>query len=236
MVEGLEVGASALLVDEDPAATNFMIRDARMRRLVPDESEPITPFLDRVRQLWEERGVSSVLVVGGAGDYLDVADTVIQLEEYRPRDRTEKARSVAASLPLGEAAPRAPAAWPEAKPRAPEPASFDPRRGRRSERVRSRKTRAIEFGSEEIDVSLLFQLVDPAQGRFIGDALLELSRGLCDGRTSIPDLLDALEQRIEDAGLEALGDARFGDRARARRLEIGCALNRLRSLRLVATE
>ena len=66
IVEALEAGAAGLLIDEDTAATNFMIRDARMRRLVPGAHEPITPFIDRVRQLWEERGVSSVLVVGGA--------------------------------------------------------------------------------------------------------------------------------------------------------------------------
>jgi hypothetical protein len=100
--------------------------------------------------------------------------------------------------------------------------------------VRSVKTRSIEFGTQEIDVSLLFQLVDPAQGRMIGDALLELSRGLCDGRRSVGELLDALEGRMEDAGLDAVGASTFGDRARARRFEIAAALNRLRSLRLVA--
>ena len=112
IVEALEAGATGLLIDEDTAATNFMIRDARMRRLVPGEHEPITPFIDRVRQLWEERGVSSVLVVGGAGDYLDVADSVIRMDAYQPRDVTARAREVAAAQPLGDAAPRAPGAWP----------------------------------------------------------------------------------------------------------------------------
>ncbi|MBW2282943.1 MAG: ABC-ATPase domain-containing protein, partial [Deltaproteobacteria bacterium] len=98
-IEALEAGARAFLIDEDTAATNFMIRDERMRRLVPAACEPITPYLDRVRQLWEREGVSSVLVVGGAGDYLDVADRVIQLDEYRPRDVTARAREVARALP-----------------------------------------------------------------------------------------------------------------------------------------
>ena len=234
IVEVLEAGSGALLVDEDTAATNFMIRDARMRRLVPAEQEPITPYLDRVRQLWVERGVSSVLVVGGAGDYLDVADTVIQMDAYRPRDRTARARDVAAELPLGPAAPRAPGDWPTAAPRVPDPRGLNPSRGRRAVRVRSVRTRTIEFGEEEIDVSLLFQLVDPAQARAIGDGLLELARGLCDGRRSVPELLDALEERIERGGLEAITAPGFGDRARPRRLEFAAALNRLRSLRLVA--
>ncbi len=232
IIEALEAGASALLIDEDTAATNFMIRDERMRRLVPRDKEPITPYLDRVRQLWEERGVSSVLVVGGAGDYLDVADRVIQMDSYRPCDATEQAAAVARELPLGEAGARVADPWTEAAPRVPDPRSFDPSRGRRPERVRSVKTRAIEFGREEIDVSLLYQLVDPAQCRAIGDALLLLSRSLCDGERSVPELLDAIEARIEAGGLEEITEPNFGDRARPRRYEIASALNRMRTLAL----
>jgi predicted ABC-class ATPase len=232
IVEALEVGAEALLIDEDTAATNFMIRDARMRRLVPPELEPITPYLDRVRQLAEERKVSSVLVVGGAGDYLDVADTVIQMQSYRPHDVTRRAHEVARELPLGEAAPRPPGAWSPPAARVPDPRSLDPSRGRRAERVRTVKTRAIEFGTEEIDVSLLAQLTDSGQCRMIGDVLLECARGLCDGTRSIPALLDAIEARIATGGLESVTAETFGDRAAARRFEIAAALNRLRSLRV----
>ncbi|MEE8556282.1 MAG: P-loop domain-containing protein, partial [Myxococcota bacterium] len=233
IVEALEAGARSLLIDEDTAATNFMIRDARTRRLVPADKEPITPYIDRVRQLWEDRGISSVLVAGGAGDYLDVADTVIQMDEYRVRDVTDLSREVAAALPLGDAAPRPPGPWPPDLPRVPDGRSLDPSRGRRAERVRSVKTRAIEFGTEEIEVSLLYQLVDPAQCRMIGDALLALSRGLCDGARSVPELLDSIDDEIASHGLEAVCAGTFGDRARARRYEIAAALNRLRSLRLV---
>ena len=232
IVEALEAGATGLLIDEDTAATNFMIRDARMRRLVPGEHEPITPFIDRVRQLREQRGVSSVLVVGGAGDYLDVADSVIRMDAYQPRDVTARAREVAAAQPLGDAAPRAPGAWPPSAPRVPLPESLDPRRGRRPERVRAVKTRAIEFGHEEIDVSLLYQLVDAAQCRMIGDLLLRLARGLCDGRRDLPRILAALDADLHAHGLDSLAQASFGDRARPRRFEVAAALNRLRSLRV----
>lgn len=232
IIEALEAGADVLLVDEDTAATNFMIRDVRMRRLIPARKEPITPFLDRVRQLYEQRGVSSVLVVVGAGDYLDVADTVIQMDEYRPHDVTEKAAEVVRALPLGDAAPRDVGPWPAAVPRIPLPSSLDPRRGRRAERVRSIRTRAIEFGEEEVDVSLLAQLVDPAQCRMVADVLLVLSRDLCDGRCSVAELLDLIEAQIEEQGLSSVVSPGFGDRARARRLEIAAALNRLRSLRV----
>lgn len=233
IVEALEAGARALLIDEDTAATNFMIRDARMRQLVPADREPITPFLDRVRQLCDERGVSSVLVVGGAGDYLDVADTVVCMDGYEPRDATDEARRVAAEIPLAPgAAPRSPGDWPTPAPRRPLPASFDPSRGRKSERVRSRSTRAIEFGTEEIDVSLVAQLIDPAQCRLIGDLLLLLSRGMADGRASVAELLDRIDATQGDAGLEHVAERGFGDRASVRRHELAAAVNRLRSLRL----
>jgi predicted ABC-class ATPase len=227
IVEALEAGAETLLIDEDTAATNFMIRDARMRRLVATAHEPITPFLDRVRQLYDERGVSSVLVVGGAGDYLDVADSVLQMQEYRPRDVTESARIVAAALPLGDAAPRPPGPWPIAVPRVPDPRSLDATRGRR-ERVRSVRTRTIEFGDEEIDVSLLSQLVDAGQARFIGDVLLTCSRDLADGRRGIPEILDTIEAQ----GFTRLAARTFGDRVMTRPHEIAAALNRLRSLQI----
>ena len=232
IVEALEVGATGLLIDEDTAATNFMIRDARMRRLVPGDREPITPYIDRVRQLRETRGMSSVLVVGGAGDYLDVADCVIQMDGYQPRDVTARAREVAAAQPLGEAEPRAPDEWPPAAPRVPLPDGLDPRRGRRPERVRAVRTRSIEFGREEIDVSPLYQIVDAGQCRMIGDALLRLTRGLCDGRRDLPAIMAALDAKVQAGGIEELAEAGFGDRTYVRRFEIAAALNRLRSLRV----
>lgn len=233
IVEALEAGAAALLIDEDTAATNFMIRDARMRRLVPGEKEPITPFLDRVRQLWTEKHVSSVLVVGGAGDYLDVADSVIHMDEYRPKDATGRAQEVVRELPQEASGPQAAGEWSPPAPRVPDPASLDPSRGRTAERVRGVRTRAIEFGSQEIDVSLLYQLVDAAQCRMIGDVLLLCARELCDGKTDVSELLDRVDAAIERDGLYAVCARGFGDRARARRFEIAAALNRLRSLRLV---
>lgn len=234
IVESLEAGATALLIDEDTAATNFMIRDARMRRLVPAAREPITPFIDRVRQLSEDHGVSSVLVVGGAGDYLDVADCVIRMDTYRPQDASAEAAEVRASLPLDPAAaPQPPGPWPAPSPRVPQPDSLDPSRGRRAERVRSHATRGIEFGSEEVDLSLVAQLVDPAQARLIGDLLLELSRGGCDGQRSLAELLDRFEAALAAGGIEAVAEPGFGDRAVPRRFEFAAALNRLRSLRCV---
>ncbi|WP_035281572.1 ABC-ATPase domain-containing protein [Brevibacterium album] len=95
LAEAVEAGASALLIDEDTSATNFMIRDDRMRRLIPAEREPITPFVERIRPLYEERGVSTVLVAGGSGAFFEVADHVIALHEYVPADVTAQAHAIA---------------------------------------------------------------------------------------------------------------------------------------------
>ncbi|WNZ25914.1 ABC-ATPase domain-containing protein [Leptolyngbya sp. NK1-12] len=95
IMEALEIGAKVLLIDEDTSATNFMIRDRRMQALIAKEQEPITPFVDKIRQLYQDYGVSTVLVMGGSGDYFDVADTVIAMTEFVPSDVTEQAKVIA---------------------------------------------------------------------------------------------------------------------------------------------
>jgi hypothetical protein len=90
--EAIEMGASALLVDEDISAANFMARDGRMRAMVMDES--ITPLLYRVNGLYNSFGISSVVVVGGVGDWLDVPHNVILLDKYVAFDATKKAASI----------------------------------------------------------------------------------------------------------------------------------------------
>jgi len=97
VAEALEYGTSLLLIDEDTSATNFMIRDGRMQKLVAKEKEPITPFIDRVKELYDNFGVSTILIVGGSGDYFDVANHVIMMDEYVPKDVTEKAKEIAKS-------------------------------------------------------------------------------------------------------------------------------------------
>merc|ERR1719431_2228599 len=92
-----QVSSSTLLVDEDTCATNFMMRDGRMAALV--ETEPITPFLHRVRLLLEERNVSTILVAGSCGDFFDVADTVLRMQEYRCLSVTQQAKQIAQEMP-----------------------------------------------------------------------------------------------------------------------------------------
>jgi predicted ABC-class ATPase len=237
IVEALEAGAGVLLLDEDTSATNFMVRDARMQALIAKDHEPITPFVERVRELWEGHGVSSVLVMGGCGDYLDVADTVIEMRNFLPRNVTDAARRVAAQQP---SARRREAAGPvhRAAARAPLPESLDPSHGRRDVKIDARSAHELGYGRETIDLRALEQLVDRSQTRATGFALELARRSFFDGETTLAEVLDALEQRIEQAGLDVLdpGHARGprhpGDFARPRRFEIAAALARLRTLRM----
>jgi predicted ABC-class ATPase len=95
ILEAIEAGTRTLLIDEDTSATNFMIRDRRMQALIAKHREPITPFVERVRQLADEHQVSTILVMGGSGDYFEVADTVLAMDEYQAQEVTEQAKAIA---------------------------------------------------------------------------------------------------------------------------------------------
>jgi predicted ABC-class ATPase len=232
IAEALEVGTSLLLVDEDTSATNFMVRDERMRELV--QKEPISPFIDLVRPLHRSLGVSTVVVVGGVGDYLDVADLVILMEDYEPSDATARAREVAARFP-----PRAPSgeSGSEAGIRPPKDrrvraSSIDLRRGKR-ETARSRGPSAIELGRERVDLSYLEQLAEPGQteavARIIGR--FAAGRGDREGRGVAGLVVEALASASEK-GLDSLGgfEGHPGEMSLPRAQEIAAAINRVRSL------
>lgn len=96
VIEALESGAGTLLIDEDTSATNFMVRDALMQRVVLKDKEPITPFIDRIRTLYDHCGISTILVAGSSGAFFFVADSIIQMDNYIPKDITETAKAEAA--------------------------------------------------------------------------------------------------------------------------------------------
>jgi len=231
IVEALEAGAKALLLDEDTAATNFMIRDHRMQELVSKDREPIVPFVDRARSLYEDLGVSTILVMGGSGDYFDVADLVIAMEEYVPREVTEEAREIARRIPTGRRI-EAPGPMERPKGRIPDPESIDPSKGRREVNLKSRGLHVIQLGKETIDLKLVEQIVDPSQTRALGLALVRLRERYLDGRRTLAQALDLLEDEIRKKGLDVLDRRKLPDLAAFRRFELAAALNRLRTLRI----
>ena len=238
IVEAIEAGATGLLLDEDTCATNFMVRDARMQALVPRDDEPITPFVDRVRELFDQ-GVSTVLVMGGSGDYFDVADHVMAMRDYRLFDVTGKALEIARRKSTG----RTREVWAplgDFAARSPDPKSFDPSRGKRAVRLDVPERDAIVYGRERLDLRAVEQLVDRSQTRAVALAIhLAATRLMKDG-ASLPQILDALEALLDHEGLDVLDPfgshdrpgAHPGNLARPRRFEIAAAINRLRGVRM----
>lgn len=228
IIEALEAGATLLLIDEDTAATNFMIRDKRMQMLIPKEKEPITPFIDTVRKLFEERGVSTILVTGGSGDYLDVADRVIAMDCFVAHDLSQEARRIALANPTQRKV-EAHAGFRDIEPRIPIAQSIDASRGRKQVRISVQGTRAIILGRYTIDISRMEGLVHPSQARAIGQAIYHI-RKYMDGKRSLPEILDLVIDEIDRKGLAAIDERLSSDYARFRRIELAGALNRLPTL------
>jgi predicted ABC-class ATPase len=229
IVEALEVGARALLLDEDTSATNFMIRDARMQALIADEHEPITPFIDRARQLVVEHGVSSILVVGGSGDYFDVADHVIAMQDYAPHVVTEQARRIAREQPTRRSAEGG--AWRPFRRRVPLPASIDPSRGRRDVDIKARTEDRVMFGAAEVELSAVEQLVEAAQARAIAAALASTRGRAIDGSRDVRDALRTIMDILAHDGLDAFQPFPAGELAAFRIHELAAFLGRIRGLR-----
>ncbi|QIN81291.1 ATPase [Rubrobacter tropicus] len=225
IAEALEVGTSLLLVDEDTSATNFMIRDERMRELV--RREPITPFIDLVRPLHRSLDVSTVVVVGGVGDYLDVADRVILLEDYAASDATEKAREVVGRYP-----PRATLDGREMNPPGPRrlrAGYLDLRRGKR-ETARGRGLEAIELGRERVDLSSVEQLAEAGQTEAAARIIGRFAAG---GDAGTKEMAEQALADVAREGLDALSQFRGhpGEMSLPRAQELAAAVNRVRSLR-----
>jgi predicted ABC-class ATPase len=230
IIEALEAGARVLLIDEDTSATNFMIRDGRMQRLVAKAKEPITPFIDKVKQLYASYGVSTVIVMGGTGDYFEVADTVIMMDEYVPRDVTAEAKEIAKSQYIHRAYEGGDE-FGAIKPRHPLPGSLDASRGRKEVKISAKGLHSIMFGYQHIDLSFIEQLADISQTRAIGDIIHYARENYMDGKKSINEILSLLEKDLTDRGLDILSPYLRGDYALPRMLEVAAALNRLRTLR-----
>jgi len=231
IMEALEVGARVLLIDEDTSATNFMIRDERMQALVAKEKEPITPFVDKVRKLYTDLGVSTVLVMGGSGDYFEVASTVIMMDNYRPRCVTERAKEIARRY-TSRRRDEGGETFGRVTPRAPLPESFDPSRGRREVKIEAKGLHHILYGTTSIDLSALEQLVDQSQTRALGAMIHRYATRYADGNRTLREGLELLMKEVEEGGLDCLLPHKVGNLAMPRVFELAGAINRMRTLKV----
>ena len=212
-------------MDEDTCATNFMIRDDKMMQLVAPDKEPITPFVRKVRSLYEDRGISSILVIGGTGDYFDVADTVIMMDCYKCLDVTERAKQIVASSSQSDHASSAQIPFGMIRVRYPRGDAF-----KANGKVKVRSKNDITYGDIEIDLSGLEQLVSKSQTAAISCALQTFAKLASSSTSTLSDVLVTLEKLMDEGGLDALAPGQYnGGLARPRPMEIAGAVNRLRS-------
>jgi predicted ABC-class ATPase len=236
IMEALEVGANLLLLDEDTSATNFMVRDARMQELVHKDQEPITPFVDRVRELYDTLRISTVLVMGGSGDYFDVADHVIKMQDFRPHDVGQKVKDLVHSHPT-ERQVETPEPFGQVIARIPQAGSFSASRGHRKVKIEAQARDLMVFGSETVDLRYIDQLVESSQTRAVGHAIYLATRSLMSDFATLKDVVEGLEHFFDKNGLDALDpfyikEYHPGNFSRPRKYEIAAAINRLRTVEL----
>ncbi|NJE73018.1 isopentenyl-diphosphate delta-isomerase, partial [Pseudoflavonifractor sp. SW1122] len=228
VVESMEAGTSLLLMDEDTSATNFMIRDELMQRVIHRDMEPITPFLERVEELYHTHGISTILVAGSSGAYFHPAHHIIQMDRYIPRDITALAKEAAQAFP-STCAQLEPAPAPNVHRCPCRPEEFG--QGDRI-KLKTLGRDGVSINRETIDLRYVEQLTDPEQLTALGYCLIYAQKYLMDGRRTLQQVVEELEQIMDRKGLEALCGREGAFLARPRRQEIFACFNRYRGLNL----
>ena len=230
VIESMEAGASVMLIDEDTSATNFMIRDELMQRVIHRDMEPITPFIDRILELYQIYGISTMIVAGSSGAYFHIADTIIQMDRYEPKEITKLAKETAKDFPAMSGMEN-----PAEKP------VFIrcPRQGRGfkpNDRIKMKTMgkEMVQLNRENIDLRYVEQLADTEQVSALGYCVRYAEKYLFQGKDTIQNVVDKLEEKICREGLSSLceSNASVANLAMPRRQEIFACLNRYRGLNL----
>ena len=217
IVEAMEAGSNLFLIDEDTSATNFMIRDDLMQKVIARDKEPITPFLERARDLYEQAGISSILVVGSSGAYFYLADRIIQMDQYRPIDITEQVRKICNSA-------ECPSLY------APDfhlpdtnrgfsflrgssrPASQGGRRGggkHEHAKIKLMGSTAFSLDKSQLDLRYLEQLVDSEQTAALAHLLRFAMENYKGSTMTCSELIRLLAGRLEKEGLSFLSGSSY---------------------------
>ena len=230
VVESIEAGASLLLIDEDTSATNFMIRDELMQRVIHRDMEPITPFIERIRELYEDYGISTVIVAGSSGAYFHIADTIIQMDRYVPKDITEYAKKEAESYPM-LTGPEEKAEKPDFR-RCPQPSPAF--KGNDRIKMKTMGREAVMINKETIDLRYVEQITDSEQVTALGYCVRYAQKHLLNGRKDLRQIVEELEQVMEKGTISALceSSSSVACMAKPRRQEIFACFDRCRSQRL----
>lgn len=230
VVEAMEAGTRVFLIDEDTSATNFMIRDELMQRVVHRDAEPIVPFLDRVEELYSDYGISTILVAGSSGSYFHKADCIIQMNRYEPFEITETARREAEQFPL-------PAQTAEKSKKPDFGRRVRPDRMFREDarlKIKTMGRDSISVNKEVIDVRYVEQLADTEQLAMLGYLLKYAQLHLFDGKHSMQEVVKRLTEITAQKGMEEIAGGSYlpGGLAMPREQEIFACMNRYRKLGL----
>lgn len=227
IVEGIESKTNVFLIDEDTSATNFMIRDNIMQQLVAKDKEPITPFIDVAKSLYSQSGISTILVAGSSGDFFDIADLVIQMDNYEPFEVTEKAKG----LSKGNKD--------HSKERN---IHIDFNRvvlkgsveeGPKGIKIKTLGKDGLSINRENIDLRAVEQVVDSEQINTIGAIMKYAEKNFMGRNLTLSELVEVVRQEL-DKSLINIDNSKggYGSLAAVRNQEIICAYNRYRKIKI----
>lgn len=231
IVEAIESDSKLLLIDEDTSATNFMIRDDIMQKLVSNEEEPITPFIELVKGIYEQKQISTIIVVGSSGDYFDIADSVIQMDCYEPKDVTLRANELAKGLILKRIENNDLSIK----------IDFDRKilkgiiqNGPKGVKIKTLGIDGISINKEDINLRAVEQIVDKEQVTSIGYIMKWAEDNAIDNNSTLKEVTDKILNRIKEKGLISINNSKGGacNLAMPRRQEIMAAFNRYRKLKI----
>lgn len=227
IIEGIESGTKLFLIDEDTSATNFMIRDSVMQQLVSKDKEPITPFIDVARSLYKQKGISTILVAGSSGDFFDIADLVIQMDNYEPYEVTKKAKALSTGITNVNENLRVDIDFNrvilkgtiESSPK--------------GVKVKTLGKDGISINKENIDLRAVEQIVDNEQLNTIGAIMKYAENKLMGKNLTLAQIADNITEELKNnlIGIENIKGG-YGSFAIVRKQEIMCAYNRYRKIKI----
>ncbi len=234
IIEAIEAKSQVLLIDEDTSATNFMVRDELMQRVIQKDKEPITPFLERARDLYEKAGISTILVVGSCGSYFYIADQIIQMDNYCPVDITEKTRKLLKEYKKPDCKAEG-FVLPSEKRNISFGSSVVRRKNYRGtgmveehEKLKVMGRESLMLGKEQLDLRYLEQLADREQTQTLG-YLLKYAKEQYSGKTTdLTALMESLIRKLEKEGIGSVSGQKEipAGMAMPRRQEIYACFNR----------
>lgn len=227
IIEAIEGKSKVLLIDEDTSATNFMIRDSVMQQLVSKDKEPITPFIDVARSLYKQKGISTILVAGSSGDFFDIADLVIQMDNYEPYEVTKKAKALSRGIINVNENLKVDIDFNrvilkgtiESSPK--------------GVKVKTLGKDGISINKENIDLRAVEQIVDNEQLNTIGAIMKYAENKLMGKNLTLAQIADNITEELKNnlIGIENIKGG-YGSFAIVRKQEIMCAYNRYRKIKI----